>query len=124
MKSIFSLRDERFEFFDLLQDPLERAPLDDDSLVMAFDTLTGDYMDMKQVGMLASSELDSGQLEDLKAIGYLQGVESEAPEEEPEEEKHAEEQVKDDAEPEEPATADEHVSGKNVANEHEEPERP
>jgi arylsulfatase A-like enzyme len=124
MKSIFSLRDERFEFFDLLQDPLERAPLDDDSLVMAFDTLTGDYMDMKQVGMLASSELDSGQLEDLKAIGYLQGVESEAPEEEPEEEKHAEEQAKDDAEHEEPATADEHVSGKNVANEHEEPERP
>jgi arylsulfatase A-like enzyme len=81
MKSIFSLRDDRFEFYDLDIDPDEHAPIDDDSLIMAFDTLTGDYLEMEGRNQYASSQLDPNQmepdrLEDLKAIGYLQGVES------------------------------------------------
>lgn len=79
-KSIFSIRDERYEFFDLELDPLELEAIEDDSLVMAFDTLTGDYLDRKDSNRLASRELDSRQLEDLKSIGYLQGVEAAAPE--------------------------------------------
>jgi len=83
MKSIFSLRDDRFEFYDLDADPDENAPIDDDSLIMAFDTLTGDYLEMKDrnqyvTGQLDSSQMKPGQLNDLKAIGYLQGVESES----------------------------------------------
>ena len=40
MKSIFSLRNDRFEFYDLDADPDEFSPIDDDSLIMAFDTFT------------------------------------------------------------------------------------
>ncbi len=80
MKSIFSLRDDRFEFYDLDIDPDEHVPIDDDSLIMAFDTLTGDYLEMEGHNQYASGQLDPNQmepdrLEDLKAIGYLQGVE-------------------------------------------------
>jgi len=83
MKSIFSLRDDRFEFYDLDADPGELAPIDDDNLIMAFDTLTGDYLEMEGRNQYATSQLDSSQLKssqlnDLKAIGYLQGVESES----------------------------------------------
>ncbi len=83
MKSIFSLRDDRFEFYDLEADPGEHAPIDDDSLIMAFDTLTGDYLEMEghnqySAGQLASGQLKQEQLDDLKAIGYLQGVASES----------------------------------------------
>ncbi len=83
MKSIFSLRDDRFEFYDLEADPDEHAPIDDDSLIMTFDTLTGDYLEMEShnnysTGQLDSSQMDPDLLDDLKAIGYLQGVESES----------------------------------------------
>ena len=83
MKSIFSLRDDRFEFYDLDADPDELAPIDDDSLIMAFDTLTGDYLEMEgrnqyATGQLDSSQMKPDQLDDLKAIGYLQGVKSES----------------------------------------------
>jgi arylsulfatase A-like enzyme len=83
MKSIFSLRDDRFEFYDLADDPRETAPIDDNKLIMEFDTLTGDYLEMEgryaySRGWLDSSQIKPGQLDDLKAIGYLQGVESES----------------------------------------------
>lgn len=83
MKSIFNLRDDRFEFYDLEADPDEHAPIDDDSLIMTFDTLTGDYLEMESrnqysAGQLNASQLEPDQLDDLKAIGYLQGVESES----------------------------------------------
>lgn len=89
MKSIFSVRDDRFEFYDLEADPDEHAPIDDDSLITAFDTLTGDYLEMEDrnqyvSGQLDSSQMEPDQLDDLKAIGYLQGVESKsAADEEP-----------------------------------------
>ncbi len=84
MKSIFSLQDDRFEFYDLDADPGEVAPIDDDTLIMAFDTLTGDYLEMEDRNQYPTEQSDSsrmepGQLDDLKAIGYLQGLESEAP---------------------------------------------
>ena len=87
MKSIFSLRDDRFEFFDLAVDPDEHSPIDDDSLIMAFDTLTGDYLELEgrnqyAAGQLDSSQMKPSQLDDLKAIGYLQGIESESQEDE------------------------------------------
>jgi len=79
MKSIFSIKDDRFEFFDLDADPGEHSPIEDDGLIMSFDTLTGDYLDMNRNQQFASGKLDAEQLQDLKAIGYLQGVESETP---------------------------------------------
>jgi len=83
MKSIFSLRDDRFEFYDLDADPDEHAPIDNDSLMMAFDTLTGDYLEMEDrnqysMGQPGSNQMEPDQLDDLKAIGYLQGVDSES----------------------------------------------
>ena len=85
MKSIFSLQDDRYEFYDLDADPGEDAPIDDDSLIMAFDTLTGDYLEMEDRNQYSTEQLDSSQMEpdqldDLKAIGYLQGLESESQE--------------------------------------------
>ena len=85
MKSIFSLQDDRYEFYDLDADPGEDAPIDDDSLIMAFDTLTGDYLEMENRNQYSTEQLDSSQMEpdqldDLKTIGYLQGLESESQE--------------------------------------------
>ena len=85
MKSIFSLQDDRYEFYDLDANPGEDAPIDDDSLIMAFDTLTGDYLEMEDRNQYSTEQLDSSQMEpdqldDLKAIGYLQGLESESQE--------------------------------------------
>lgn len=83
MKSIFSIREDRFEFYDLDADPLEKAPVDDDSLIMAFDTLTGDYLELEGRNQYSAVQADSSRMEpdrldELKAIGYLQGVESES----------------------------------------------
>ena len=89
IKSIFSMSKDRFEFYDLKSDPFEKNPVDDDSLIMAFDTLTGDYLEMEgrneySSDTLNASQIESDQLDDLKAIGYLQGVETESkPDEEP-----------------------------------------
>ena len=50
-------------------------------LGLGFETLSGDYLEMPAVAAAAQGELEEGQLEDLKAIGYLQGVEEDpAPE--------------------------------------------
>jgi len=38
-KSIFNIRDEGFEFYDLEQDPLERHLIEDHGLVLEFGTL-------------------------------------------------------------------------------------
>lgn len=106
-KSIFSLADDRFEFYDLDADPAERDPLRDDALVFEFDTLTGDYLELPPIAAATAGGVDASQLEDLKAIGYLQGVEAEpgaqqapAPEASPAETRALEEEaVRDDREP-------------------------
>ncbi len=77
LKSIFSLHDDGFEIFDLHTDPGERNPVDDDGLLLQFQTLAGDYLELPAQFSGARAELEEGQLEDLKAIGYLQGVEEE-----------------------------------------------
>jgi arylsulfatase A-like enzyme len=74
-KSILYYPGERFEYFDLSADPQERAPLQDGQLTMRFDVLTGDYLDLRRESLAAGPELDAQTLEQLKSIGYLQGVE-------------------------------------------------
>jgi len=81
LKAIVSLTDDGFEVYDLRTDPGERHPLHDDGLLLEFQTLAGDYLERPAVFASARGELGEGQLEDLKAIGYLQGVENEAGEE-------------------------------------------
>jgi arylsulfatase A-like enzyme len=78
LKSIFLLDSDEFEIYDLLNDPQEVSPLSEDGLLLEFETLTGDYLEREPIVVGVRGELDSGQLEDLKAIGYLQGVEEEA----------------------------------------------
>jgi arylsulfatase A-like enzyme len=66
---------DRFLFFDLARDPDERSPLEDDGLMLEFSTLAGDYLALPRQYSAAAPA--PGQLEDLQAIGYLQGVEDE-----------------------------------------------
>jgi hypothetical protein len=77
-KFIFSLNDDVFEFYDLAADPLEQSPLSDAGLQFEIDTLTGDYLELMPIADLTQGALGEEQLEDLKAIGYLQGVEEES----------------------------------------------
>ncbi len=80
LKSILYYPDEHFEYFDLATDPDERHPLQNDQLTMRFDVLAGDYVEMKSAAPAAAGpSIDSQTLEDLKSIGYLQGVEEQAP---------------------------------------------
>jgi arylsulfatase A-like enzyme len=92
LKSVFTIRDDRYELYDLETDPGERSPLQDESLLMMFDTLTGDYIEMKDASAYASSSLGSKQIEELKAIGYLQGVDTDADEAEEPDKEELEEQ--------------------------------
>ena len=78
-KSILYYPEETFEYFDLSADPEEKRPQQSDALAMRFDVLTGDYIDMKRESLLATPEFDAQTLEHLKSIGYLQGVDEEAP---------------------------------------------
>jgi arylsulfatase A-like enzyme len=83
-KSIYTVHDQSFGFFDLEKDAQEKHPIVDDSLVLEFDTLTGDYLELPPFsgfdgpegsGAEEDMQLSSEQLNDLKSIGYLQGVE-------------------------------------------------
>lgn len=82
LKSIMRFPDEDFQYFDLSRDPMELRPTKSDRLTMRFDTLTGDYIDMKKESIAFRPEVDEQTLEHLKSIGYLQGVE-EQPDREP-----------------------------------------
>jgi hypothetical protein len=64
-----------FEYFDLASNPTEKHPIISDQLIMRFDVLTGDYLDMWSDFETVNAEVTSQQLELLKSIGYLQGVE-------------------------------------------------
>ena len=75
-KSIYSLPRDEMEIYDLDTDPGELAPLDDAGLSFEFITLTGDYLELPPRYTGATSELSASQIEELKAIGYLQGVEA------------------------------------------------
>ena len=81
-KSIMTYPDETFEYYDLAVDPEERTPISGHQLTMRFDVLTGDYLELKSDLASALPEISEAQLEHLKSIGYLQGVE-EAPEPSP-----------------------------------------
>jgi len=73
-KSILYLQDQRFELYDLSTDPDERYPLQENGRIMRADVLTGDYLDLASQSLAYRPELDEAQLEKLKSIGYLQGV--------------------------------------------------
>lgn len=75
VKAIFTVDSGDYEIYDLASDPGERQPLDDPGLLLGMETLAGDYLELPPLATGAQGELESGQLEDLKAIGYLQGVE-------------------------------------------------
>jgi len=75
LKSIMQYSDESFAYFDLDKDPGEKHPIQNDSLTMRFDVLTGDYVDLSRESLAIRPELDAETLEHLKSIGYLQGVE-------------------------------------------------
>lgn len=75
MKAIWHQRNEQIELFDLTTDPLEKSPLDNPELVLRFDPLLGDYAEITPAAMAEAPELDAEQIEHLKSIGYLQGVE-------------------------------------------------
>jgi hypothetical protein len=55
--------------------------------VLAFDTLTGDYLELTPFSACSGAggerQLSSEQLEQLKSIGYLQGVEEPSATEDP-----------------------------------------
>jgi arylsulfatase A-like enzyme len=74
-KSIMTYPDETFEYYDLAADPDERTPVSGNQLTMRFDVLTGDYLEMKSELTSALPQISEAQLEHLKSIGYLQGVE-------------------------------------------------
>jgi arylsulfatase A-like enzyme len=86
LKSIFHIVSDRFEIYDLVADPGESQGLTDQGLSFEFDTLTGDYLEMPSLATSSEGRLAEGQLEELKAIGYLQGVEEETDGERPQEE--------------------------------------
>jgi arylsulfatase A-like enzyme len=78
LKTIYTLRDQRFEYFDLEGDPGEHRPVASDSLTMLFDTLTGDYLSRRRPVASTAHAFDPQQLKALQAIGYLQGVSDES----------------------------------------------
>jgi hypothetical protein len=74
---VYTIESERFEHYDLTADPEERQPLTErPDLQMVFDTLVGDYLEMKRTSAVAATRFDSRHIEALKAIGYLQGYEA------------------------------------------------
>lgn len=75
-KAIFHVVSDEFELYDLASDPDERHRLDSFGALYALGSLTGDYLELPARLAARESRLDSESIEDLKAIGYLQGVES------------------------------------------------
>ncbi|MCF6262458.1 MAG: sulfatase-like hydrolase/transferase [Xanthomonadales bacterium] len=77
-KSIWNTVSDKSSYFNLKNDPDEQQPLTGDDLVLHFDKLTGDYLDLASANIGEPPEIDAEQLERLKSIGYLQGSEVEA----------------------------------------------
>lgn len=80
-KSIWYTEADQALYFDLEQDPLELQPLQDDDLVLGFDSHFLDYEQLRPLRAAPRASLTQKHLEDLQAIGYLQGVELEAEDE-------------------------------------------
>ena len=73
-KAIWHLRTDQQEFFDLDRDPGEKLPRQDDQWLLRSDTLLGDYLELESLTQAATPQLSQSQLEHLKSIGYLQGL--------------------------------------------------
>jgi arylsulfatase A-like enzyme len=78
-KAIYWPETDRFIFFDTQQDPSELNTLENDELVLRFNTLAGDYLDMAGQGGAGAPRIDSAHLEELQSVGYLQGAETTDP---------------------------------------------
>ena len=79
-KSVWNTVSDSSRYFDLGEDPLEQEPLLTDELVLQFDQLTGDYLDLASNSIGLAPEIAEEQLQHLKAIGYLQGDDSDSTE--------------------------------------------
>lgn len=78
MKSVLRRTDRSSRYFDLATDPLEQNAIQvGDGWLMAFDRMTGDYTELTAAYLAKSPELSAEQIERLKSIGYLQGVNNE-----------------------------------------------
>lgn len=75
-KSIWNTVSDKSSYFNLKDDPNEQQPLTGDDLVLHFDKLTGDYLDLANTNIGEPPEINKKQLERLKSIGYLQGSEA------------------------------------------------
>jgi len=77
LKSIFAPHTDVFEYYDLAADPGEHAPLQARTdLTMLFDTLVGDYLEQAENVAVTAGRFTNDQIQQLKAIGYLQGYEA------------------------------------------------
>ncbi len=76
-KAIWDLTRDTTSYFDLKRDPAEKAPIRSDQLVFQFDGLFGDHLELPSLGQSEAPEISQSQLEHLKSIGYLQGLEAE-----------------------------------------------
>lgn len=90
-KALYWPDDDRLEVFNLAKDPDERHPLDNPGRLMEFTTLAGDYLALPNRLQGTAGQPDAEQLQDLQAIGYLQG-ESEDADEDQDQDQHDEEQ--------------------------------
>ncbi len=84
-KAMYWPQENRFRFFDLEQDPGEQQPIESDELLLKFSTLAGDYLALPPYYSSSAPQPGQNQLEDLQAIGYLQGVDEpqDAPQQDP-----------------------------------------
>jgi len=74
LKTIFTPHTDRFEYYDLQADSGEHNPLAiRPDLIMLFDTLVGDYLDQVRDVTVTAGKFTDDQIQQLKAIGYLQG---------------------------------------------------
>jgi arylsulfatase A-like enzyme len=78
IKAMYWPDSDQFMFFDRLADPQEKSPISSDELILEFSALAGDYLEMRSQLEDTVPDLRADQVQELKAIGYLQGVENEA----------------------------------------------
>ncbi|MDE0930751.1 MAG: sulfatase [Halioglobus sp.] len=77
-KSIWYMASDQDSYFDLDSDPYEIHSEPSDNLVLLFDGLFLDYTQSERDAELESAPLTNEQIKRLQAIGYLQGLESDA----------------------------------------------
>jgi hypothetical protein len=78
IKAMYWPASDQFMFFDRHADPKEKSPISSDELILEFSSLAGDYLEMRSQLEDTVPELQAEQVQELKAIGYLQGVEDDA----------------------------------------------